>query len=120
MIKPINVSVIRANVLEGVDALRDRDVCGNNVEKRNESLDELVVARRNLSKRFDSVDEFPHPISPFIGCFVIIENIDTIFLWRNGSLHRVVFNLFSEFIAIVPFMYYHVLNTWSQELISLP
>ena len=96
--------MMRVKVLRRINGLRDRDVYGNKVEKRSESLGTLVVTSRNSSKRFDSVNEFLPPISLFIGCFVIIENIDTIFLWQNDNLHRVALRFFPEFIAIVPLM----------------
>lgn len=95
---------MRVKVLRRINGLRDRDVYGNNVEKRSESLGTLVVASRNASKRFDSVNEFLAPISLFIGCFAIIENIDTIFLWQNDNLHRAALRFFPEFIAIAPLM----------------
>ena len=59
------------------------------MEERNKSLGKLVVMSRNWSKRFDTVNKFLRPISLFIECFFIIENIDTIFLaeWTLASVN---------------------------------
>ena len=95
---------MRVKVLRHINGLRDRDVCGNNAEKHIENLGELVLTGRNSFMRFDLVNEFLPPISLFIGCFVIIENIDTIFLWQNDNLHRIALRFFPKFIPIVSFM----------------
>ena len=97
-------------MLGRVDELRDSDVCGNNVEKGNESLGKLLVASGNWSELFDTVNESLHSVALFVEFLVIIDFLDAILLGPNDDLHLVICELFANLIAIVTLIHHGVLN----------